>query len=449
MKNNKALVIICVILLNVLVVFMVGQAFAGKESDYDKMLRQAREYTQQELYRKALGYYNEALDYEESLDIRIEMIPVYEKAVENGELQNINAILSDIEDIIELHPAEARAYEAICSFMEKYEQFETCAELLMQAADRKIVSDELTALLGRVRYNHKLSYTIYSEVSSEYNGSYLVQADDVYGVLDSSLNAYVGGAKYASSFSEGFAFVSKGQPDGEFLSYVIDKAGVRQCYLKDVAESSGVGRGTDADGNPVLLLAGKSGERYHYYNMNGQAVFGDYLFAGRFRNNVAAVKEGENSWRLINAAGQPIVDTVFEDVILNEFDECAPKGLIFAKTNGKYNLYSMNGARIGDFSCDDARPFIETVTAFKSGDKWGFVDAAGVVKIEPKYDDAKAFSKGIAGVKQNEFWSFIDSEGNVVIEGDYEEAGHLGSNGMCFVKINGRWAVLKMYYIAD
>ena len=121
-------------------------------------------------------------------------------------------------------------------------------------------------------------------------------------------------------------------------------------------------------------------------------------------------------------------------------------GRIFAKTNGKYHIYDMTGKQVGDFACDDARPFIETVTAFRTGDLWGYVDAYGAVVFEPQYDDAKAFSKGVAGVKQNGVWSFMDSTGKTVIQGDFEEAGHMGSNGCCLVKTNGRWTVLKMYY---
>ena len=40
-KNNKVLIIIGVILLNVLVLFMLGQSMLGKTSEYDKTLAEA------------------------------------------------------------------------------------------------------------------------------------------------------------------------------------------------------------------------------------------------------------------------------------------------------------------------------------------------------------------------------------------------------------------------
>ena len=450
MKNNKGLIIVGVILLNILVIFMIGQSFLGKASDYEIKLNEARDYAEQELCQKSIDAYNAALGYKDTLEVRIEMIAVYDKAIETGEYSRSNSLYSKVAGITEEYPKDAKAYEAACNFLIKYEKYDSCAELLMKADDLHVTSDSLKKILEDVRYINKVSHTMYSEISSLYNGSYLAVADDIYNLLDPEISNMVdGNFNYASSFSENYAFVRVGTTDSDYRSFVIDKGGVRQCYLDGVTESSGVGKGNDKNGDEILLLAGKKGDKYKYYNLKGKEVFGDYVFAGRFRNNVAAVQESEGKWKLINAAGKQICDTVFEDVILNEFDECAPKGLIFAKTKGKYHLYDMNGKQIGDFSCDDARAFIDDLTAFKSGDKWGFVNSKGEIVIKAQYEDAKAFSKGIAGVKMNGAWNFINESNKVVIEGNYEEAGYLCDNGKCFVKMNGRWSVLNMYYIAD
>ena len=89
MKNsNKVLIIIGVILLNVLVVYMVGQSLLGKTSEYDLKLGEARDYAEQELCSKAIDMYNEVLLINDTLDVRIEMIPVYEKGMNIGEFTN-------------------------------------------------------------------------------------------------------------------------------------------------------------------------------------------------------------------------------------------------------------------------------------------------------------------------------------------------------------------------
>lgn len=449
MKSNKTLIIVAILLLNVLVVYMVGQTLLGKASNYEIKLEEARNLAEQDLCVRAIEAYNSALGYEDTLDVRLELLNVYEKALETGEYSRSNSLYSKVAGITEVYPKEPKAYEAACQFLMKYEKYDSCAELLMKADDLYVTSPELQNILKEARYKHKVSYTTYSQISSLYDNSYLVEVDGIYNHLDADTNTMRdGNYSYASSYSEGYAFVRVGSTEGEFRSYVIDKGGVRQCYLDGVTESSGVGMGSK-DGKDCLLIAGKKDGRYQYYDMTGAVVFGDYVFAGRFRNNIAAVQEAEGQWKLINAEGKPIIDKVFEDVILNEFDECAPKGMIFAKSEGKYRLYNMQGKQVGDFTCDDAKPFIDTCTAFKSGDLWGFVNANGQVAIEPQFEDAKAFSKGIAGVKRDGRWSFINESSETVLEGDYEDVGHLFIKGKCFVKVDGRWAVLHMYYNAD
>ncbi len=450
MKNNKVLIIIGVVLLNILVVFMVGQSFLGKASEYDIKLKEARAFSEQELCVKSIEAYKSAFNLKPSIEIYEEIVNVYDKGIEIGEISKAHSVFSAVYGYVDNFKENPKAYEIACNFHIKYGKYDSCAALLMQADDLHVTSKGLKKILDDVRYMNKLSHTMYSNISSLYDGSYLADTDGIYNLLTPEISKLVGGDyDYASSFSEGYAFVRLGSVDSDYRSFVINKEGIRQVYLDGVTESSGVGKANNKEGDEILLLSCKVKDRYKYYDLSGKEVFGDYVFAGRFRNNVAAVQESEGKWKLINGAGEAVVDTVFEDVVLNEFAECAPKGLIFAKKDGKYNLYDMNGKKIGDFACDEARAFIEDKAAFKKGDKWGFVDTTGKVVIEPQYDDAKSFCTGIAGVLHNGYWGFIDASNKLVIEGNYEDAGYLSNNGKCFVKINGRWSVLNMYYIAD
>ena len=58
----------------------------------------------------------------------------------------------------------------------------------------------------------------------------------------------------------------------------------------------------------------------------------------------------------------------------------------------------------------------------KEGDKVGFVDEHGQFKIKPAFDDALPFSEGLAAVKIGEKWGFVDTEGNLVIDAKFENA---------------------------
>ena len=49
MKNNKILIIVAILMLNVLVVVMVGQSLMGKATQYDLTLQEARKLAKKEL----------------------------------------------------------------------------------------------------------------------------------------------------------------------------------------------------------------------------------------------------------------------------------------------------------------------------------------------------------------------------------------------------------------
>ena len=87
MKSNKTLIIIGIILLNILVIYMVGQSFFGKKSPYELKVAEAREYAEKELCSKSITAYKEALTIKPSVELNIEILSVFEKGIEIGEFQ--------------------------------------------------------------------------------------------------------------------------------------------------------------------------------------------------------------------------------------------------------------------------------------------------------------------------------------------------------------------------
>ena len=446
-NNNKILIILGIVLLNVLVLYMIGQSLLGKESQYDITLKEARSYAKQELCFKSIEKYNEAIIIKDSLDVRLEMIDVYEKGIDIGEFENLYDVFTAVSTMVDEYKNETKAYEKACSLFMKYGKYDECANLLMRARDCKVTSKEIEELRKEVRYQYTKYYAMYTDILPSYDGMYTVQTEGEYAFVNNEGSPELD-ANYtaASSFCEGYAFVKASHSEGTERAFIINKNGERQVYLKDVESSSGVGVAKNKEGDKLLLLSCKVGDKYKYFNMAGKEVFGEYAFAGRFRNNVAAVMESEGKWKLIDGTGKTIVNKVFEDVILNEFDECAPKGLIFAKDNGKYHIYDYKGKQIGDFSCDDAKAFVDDYAAFKDGEKWGFVDSKGKIIIDPQYDDAKSFSYNMGGVKVNEGWVFINPSNEIVIDENFEDVDYLNEKGICFVKNDDYWSYLKMYY---
>lgn len=445
-KSNKLLIVVAILLLNVLVVWMIGQSLLGKVSKYDKTLNEARSLAKQELCGKALDKYEEALALKDNLDVRIEMLDVYKKGINTGELDDLYGITNAVEEIINAYSKKPLAYEKACEFFMENEKYAECAEALMLARELKVNSKKIEKLREEVRYKFEKRFSMYETLLPDFGGYYTVSTGGEYSYLDGTASPEGGNYTDLTPFAEGYAFAKAIHSDGSEKSFIIDLEGKRQAYIKNAELSTGVGAAKDKSGDKLLLLACKVGKKYKYFNINGKEAFGEYEFAGRFRNNVAAVMESEGKWKLIDGTGKAIVNKTFTDVVLNEYDECAPKGIIIANDGNGYHLYNHKGEQIGKFTCDGAKAYVDGYIAFKEGEKWGFVDTEGKVVIQPQYEDAKSFSNRMGAVKNGEYWSFINPDNKVVIEDEFEDVDYLNGNGVCFVKIDEYWSNLEFYY---
>lgn len=447
MKNNKLLIIIAVIFLNLLVVFMIGQNMMGKDSKFDITLAQARELAEKQLYSRAITQYQEAALLEDSPELRLEMIEVYGKGIASGELTDTYNIFTEITTYTETFSKDVRLYEAACQLMLEYEEYADCADLIKRAQSFMLHSETLTQLLAKLRYQYQIYYGMYTQILPESGGMYVAERNGVYCYLNADASIELDdGYCAATGFTEGYAYVQVFGADGVTRHIIINTEGERQSYIGGIDSSSGVGRAWDASGNTLLLLSCKTGDTYAYYNANGEKVFGQYAYAGRFRNNVAAVMESEGKWKLIDGSGNPIIDKTFTDVALNEFEECAPAGVIFASDGNKYHMYDIHGNQIGSFACDGAKPFVDEYAAFCKDGQWGFVGKDGTVLIEAQYPDAKSFSNKMGAVLTESGWVCINPANEIVIQQEFEDVLYLSDAGVCFVLTEGMWSYLKMYY---
>jgi hypothetical protein len=69
-----------------------------------------------------------------------------------------------------------------------------------------------------------------------------------------------------------------------------------------------------------------------------------------------------------------------------------------------------------------ARPFSRNWLPKKVGDKFGFVDSTGKMRIEPAFEEALPFSEGLAAVQNGGLWGFIDTSGKMIIPARFEDA---------------------------
>ena len=433
--KNKILIIFLIIIFNILAVYSVGKSMMIGNSEYEKAITVARNYSENNLCSKAIDAYKEVVKIEDTIEARTEMIKVYEKGVKNGEFTNTYEVTNMVFDIVDDHRDENEAYEYAGEFFYNTSNFEDCVIVLKQAEKRKIKSKKIEELVEKVKYKYEISYSMYVDVFKGNEDKYTVVEGDTYGFLDETAASVVGsGYDFASIFSENRAFVKK-----EGYTFLINSEGQREAYFSnDIEKSSGVGSN---------LLACVENGKYKYYGTDGKYKFGEYEYAGKFRNNIAAVKENQK-WKLIDDKGKTICNEEFEDIKQNELEECSAQGIIFAKENETYKMYDLKMKRIGKQEFEDVRPFIdeEGYAAVKINGKWGYINIKGDIEIEPEYEDAKSFSNGIGSVKKGPYWVMIDSKNKDIIEGEFEDIDYMNSEGICFVKTNGYWKSISMLY---
>jgi hypothetical protein len=88
--------------------------------------------------------------------------------------------------------------------------------------------------------------------------------------------------------------------------------------------------------------------------------------------------------------------------------------------------------------------------------RWGFIDRAGTLVIEPRYDRAWRFEDGRALIRQDDRFGFIDRSGTWVVEPRFRDAWHF-SDGLApvqndslwgFIDRSGTWAVDPQFSLA-
>ena len=87
-----------------------------------------------------------------------------------------------------------------------------------------------------------------------------------------------------------------------------------------------------------------------------------------------------------------------------------------------YLVYDMFIAK-NDKKSEEYTLFYEDLVPVKSGDKWGYMNTAGELTINPQFESVGRFSEGLASVKMNGKYGYIDNTGNFVINAQWDYAG--------------------------
>lgn len=195
--------------------------------------------------------------------------------------------------------------------------------------------------------------------------------------------------------------------------------------------------------------------KYHFINEKMKVSSVEWEDAGTFYNGVNTVKKN-GKWAIIGTGGwEAVTEFPYRDVARNSMDVCSAVGLcVVADEKGYYIVDAVSLQPVSEQVYEELKAFESAQpTAYRSGDKWGFVNNKGEIFIEAAYEDAKSFMNGYAAVRKDGLWGYIDRHGTMIIEPQFQDALPVMNNGVAYVQdADGYWdsvRIDKLYYTAD
>lgn len=196
------------------------------------------------------------------------------------------------------------------------------------------------------------------------------------------------------------------------------------------------GCSTTSDQTEVLmfrenLLAVKLDDKWGYIDKKGETVLPAlYDYATAFYNNRAIV-EINGKMQIIDKTGKNILNRQYDDIYRDN-----ESFLFIYKDNEKYGLMNASGVIITDALYDDIGSFSSGLAYVQAGSKYGYIDTKGTIKISVIYDDAYAFMNDLAVVEKNGLYGYINKKGDVVIDFTFSYATNFDEYGNAIVKVS-------------
>lgn len=392
---------------------------AGLTDEYESHLQRARAAAEIGVTTEVQAQYALALSMRPSLEVHLELAD-YLRDYGTTDLYE-----DELERVIAQYPEEAEGYERLAPVLVEQEQFSAALDVVDAARAAEVASEELDAIHDAVRYRYRVGGLSYEEVQP-------FSADDV--------GAVKVGDKWRLTRSNGQSIEGVFEQVGTFwdgnASVVLD--GLAQ-YVDDRGRTSHVATRLDYASYGILAegivpALGKDG-RYTYLTVAFRPAFdgASYAHATSFVGGVAAVDDG-SSWAVIAPDGQVVADGYGD--VARDGEIIAGQDRYFARVGDSYQLFDLEGDRVGEAEFDEARPFgPQGAAAVRIGTSWGFVDADGTMVVDPSFDDARSFAHDLAAVRVGDRWGYADPAGSVVIAPTFLEATDFASTGGALVAV--------------
>lgn len=152
------------------------------------------------------------------------------------------------------------------------------------------------------------------------------------------------------------------------------------------------------------------------------------------------IGEKNSKYVYVNKDGKPVL-SINKDGDM--YPGCFSYALAAVEKGNKWGFMDEKGNLKIPAKYDLVKTFSQELSAVKVGDKWGFINKSGIMVINPIYDDALSFCQSRAAVKLKDKWGFIDRKGKAVTAFDYENVNNF-SQGLAAVEKGGKWGFVDL-----
>lgn len=429
MKNYKFLVPLVLVVLFAASFYMLYDTKATEQRQYNEYIENARTYREQDIQVDAEANYKNALNLKPSLSLYIEIGEFYRDTNQTKKAINWG------ETIVDTYPKEVKGYEFLMELQISRKDYVACFELADEFQKRKLSSETMSNHVKSIEYLFFFNGE-YQDVGIYSGGLCPILVGNKWGYVDTQ-----GNKKVANKFVKVGAYSGELSPviDDNGTAFYVDPNGNKKFVILDVENVKELG----LIENGIYSLY--DGSTWAFYNSEYKKLYGDYQDVSAMGNGVAAVKK-DGKWSLINRDGKDLIGKTYEAVAMDEKLVVFRNDRIFVSDGSGYQMIDSTGKVYGDKKFQAVHIFNDTTNAaVMINGKWGFINAAGEVVIEPQYEDARSFANGYAAVKKDGKWGFINAEGKMVIEPQFKNAKDFNDHGCVFVIRQDGWELLRLY----
>lgn len=439
-------------LFSVLLVMFVLGAWGGifyrnitVANEYENNCAKAREAYEKGYYLEALSWLDKAEEIESNYETICLKRDTYKKM---GDTENY---IGFCRQMIQAYPDEADNYVAVMEYARDNENFAELVEKLSLYADLFPDNQRLQELSEELIHRWQMIQTGYLDVQ------YVTQSLSKIRKTGDILGEKEGRIKYTLINNEGSDIFDYDYRD---ITISWDKGSAMVCDQEGIwtrvsVSNQLLARNEDVQfdrigslsqiGIATAVINGK----YRFINPELKVAAPEWDDAATFSEGINAVSLN-GKWAIVDQDNwSSITDYPYMDVARNRYDLVCVEGRIVAADSQGYFLMDQELNPVSQQRHEEIRAFESAEpTAYREGEKWGFLSRADEIVIAPQYEDALPFVNGYAAVKRDGLWGYINLQGEMIAEPQFVEAQSVRSNGVAYVRnAEGYWDYIVIYML--